>query len=143
MNRRTLLAAAAALAATTAASSARAQGGRTRIVFWHAMMGVLTDEVNRICAEFNAAQQGAEIVPVFKGTYAETLTAAIAAWRANPAPWRSTGSCSRCSRSSMSGRCLQSGPSSSRPRYGCWPCPGCRRGARGGVRYDSRCTPAH
>ncbi len=86
MNRRTLLAGAAALAATAAASSARAQGGRTRIVFWHAMNGVLGDEVNRICAEFNAAQQGAEIVPVYKGQYTETLTAAIAAWRANQAP---------------------------------------------------------
>ena len=86
MNRRTLLAGAAALAAFTAAAPSRAQGGRTRVVFWHAMNGVLNDEVNRICAEFNAAQQTAEIVPVFKGTYAETLTAAIAAWRANQAP---------------------------------------------------------
>ena len=85
MNRRTLLAGAAALAASTA-GPARAQAGRTRIVFWHAMDGKLNDEVNRVCAEFNAAQQGAEIVPVFKGTYAETLTAAIAAWRANQAP---------------------------------------------------------
>ena len=83
MNRRTLLAGAAALAASAHAIPARAQGGRTRIVFWHAMNGVLNDEVNRICAEFNAAQQGAEIVPVFKGTYPETLTAAIAAWRAS------------------------------------------------------------
>jgi len=86
MNRRTLLAAAAALAASTAAAPARAQAGRTRIVFWHAMNGVLNDEVNRICAEFNAAQTAVEIVPVFKGTYPETLTAAIAAWRANQAP---------------------------------------------------------
>ena len=73
-------------ASPAAAAPSRAQGGRTRIVFWHAMNGVLNDEVNRICAEFNGAQQGAEIVPVFKGTYAETLTAAIAAWRANQAP---------------------------------------------------------
>jgi len=86
MNRRTLLASAAALAAAAAAAPARAQAGRTRVVFWHAMNGVLTDEVNRICAEFNAAQQATEIVPVFKGTYPETLTAAIAAWRANQAP---------------------------------------------------------
>ena len=77
MNRRTLLAGAAALAA----APARAQSGRTRIVFWHAMNGALNDEVNRICANFNAAQSEAEIVPVYKGTYPETLTAAIAAWR--------------------------------------------------------------
>ena len=85
MNRRTLLASAAALAAAGTAP-ARAQAGKTRIVFWHAMNGALNDEVNRICAEFNAAQSSTEIVPVFKGTYAETLTAAIAAWRAGQAP---------------------------------------------------------
>ena len=85
MNRRTLLAGAAALAASTAAP-ARAQAGRTRIVFWHGMNGVLNDEVNRICAGFNAAQAATEIVPVFKGTYPETMTGAIAAWRANQAP---------------------------------------------------------
>ncbi len=82
MNRRTLLAGAAALAATPAF----AQSGRTRVVFWHAMNGQLNEEVNRICAGFNAAQTEVEIVPVFKGTYTETLTAAIAAWRANQAP---------------------------------------------------------
>jgi len=83
MKRRTLLAGATALGL---APHARAQGGRTRIVFWHAMNGALNDEVNRICAEFNGAQGEAEIVPVFKGTYPETLTGAIAAWRAGQAP---------------------------------------------------------
>jgi len=83
MKRRTLLAGAAALGF---ASHAHAQTGRVRVVFWHAMNGALNDEVNRICAGFNAAQSEAEIVPVFKGTYAETLTGAIAAWRAGQAP---------------------------------------------------------
>jgi len=90
MNRRTLLATALAAPAFTAATftavPAQAQTGRVRIVFWHAMNGVLNDEVNRICADFNASQATTEIVPVFKGTYSETLTAAIAAWRANQAP---------------------------------------------------------
>ena len=67
-------------------SPARAQAGRTRIVFWHAMNGALNDEVNRTCAAFNAAQGDVEIVPIFKGTYPETLTGAIAAWRAGQAP---------------------------------------------------------
>ncbi|GAC1338664.1 MAG: sn-glycerol-3-phosphate ABC transporter substrate-binding protein UgpB [Acetobacteraceae bacterium] len=61
-------------------------GGRTRLLFWHAMNGTLGEEVNRLCAGFNAAQSEAEIVPIFKGTYPETLTAAIAAWRAGQAP---------------------------------------------------------
>ena len=83
MYRRTLLAGAAALAATGAA----AQGaGRARITFWHAMNGALGEELNKLCAGFNAAQSDAEVVPVFKGTYPETLTAAIAAGRAGQAP---------------------------------------------------------
>ena len=88
MKRRTLLAGAAALAATPSfvPSSARAQGGRTRVVFWHAMNSPLNEEVQRLCAGFNGAQTEYEVEPVFKGTYPETLTAAIAAWRANQAP---------------------------------------------------------
>lgn len=82
MFRRTLLTGAAALAVTSAA----AQTGRTRIVFWHAMNAPLGDEVNRLVAAFNASQSEVEVVPVFKGTYPETLTAAIAAWRAGQAP---------------------------------------------------------
>ena len=82
MNRRSLLLGAAALAAP---SGAFAQG-RTRVVFWHSMNGVLGEETNRICAGFNAAQSEFEIVPVYKGTYPEALTAAIAAWRAGQAP---------------------------------------------------------
>jgi len=85
MKRRTLLAGAAGLAASPAFAQAPA-GARTRVVFWHAMNGVLGDEVNRLCAGFNGAQSGTEIVPVFKGSYPETLTAAIAAWRAGQAP---------------------------------------------------------
>ena len=87
MNRRTLLASAAAAVAAGTASPrlARAQS-KTRIVFWHAMSGQLGEEVKRLCNGFNAAQSAAEIEPVFKGSYTETLTAAIAAWRAGQAP---------------------------------------------------------
>ena len=74
------------MAGTANGAPARAQGARTRIVFWHSMSAALGDEVNRMCAGFNAAQSEAEVVPVFKGTYPETLTAAIAAWRAGQAP---------------------------------------------------------
>ena len=83
MLRRTLLGAAAALAAIPAT---RAEGARTRVVFWHAMTAALNDEVNRLAAAFNASQTTYELVPVFKGTYPETLTAAIAAFRAGQAP---------------------------------------------------------
>ena len=56
------------------------------MTFWHAMNGALGEELNKLCAGFNAAQSEAEVVPVFKGSYPETLTAAIAAWRAGQAP---------------------------------------------------------
>ena len=85
MYRRDLLGGAAALALLPALG-ARAQGGKTTVVFWHAMTAALNDEVNRLAAAFNASQQAYEIQPVFKGTYPETLTAAIAAFRAGQAP---------------------------------------------------------
>ena len=83
MNRRSLLGGAAALAF---GPLARAQGAKTPVVFWHAMTGSLGDEVNRLAAAFNAAQSDYEAQPVFKGSYPDTLTAAIAAYRAGQAP---------------------------------------------------------
>ena len=84
MQRRTLLGSAAALLA--APQLASAQSGRTKIVFWHAMTGANNDEINRIAKDFNAAQSAVELEAIFKGSYPETLTAAIAAWRAGQAP---------------------------------------------------------
>ena len=83
MLRRSLLAGAAALATTPS----RAQtGGHTRVTFWHAMNGTLGEQLNKLVEQFNASQSATEVVPVFKGSYPETLTAAIAAWRAKQAP---------------------------------------------------------
>ena len=87
MNRRTLLAGAAALAAAPAlAPVARAQGARTPIVWWHAMSGANNDEVNRIARDFNASQGTVELQAIYKGSYPDTLNAAVAAWRAGQAP---------------------------------------------------------
>jgi len=83
MHRRTLLAGAASLAAITAAA---AQSAKTRIVLWHAMSAANGEEVNRLVREFNASQPDVELEAVFKGTYPDTLTAAIAAYRAGQAP---------------------------------------------------------
>ena len=85
MQRRTLLAGGASLAAM-AAAPALAQGGRTRIVLWHAMSAANGEEVNRLTREFNASQPDVELEAVYKGTYPDTLTAAIAAYRAGQAP---------------------------------------------------------
>ena len=86
MKRRSLLAATTAVAAIAPLGLARAQGAKTKIVFWHAMSAFLGEEINNICKGFNASQSDYEIEPIFKGTYPETLTAAIAAWRAGQAP---------------------------------------------------------
>jgi sn-glycerol 3-phosphate transport system substrate-binding protein len=83
MKRRTVLAGAAVLA--TVAPVARAQG-KTKIVWWHAMPAALGEEVNRLAKEFNASQATYVVEPIFKGSYTETLTAAIAAFRAGQAP---------------------------------------------------------
>jgi sn-glycerol 3-phosphate transport system substrate-binding protein len=56
------------------------------IQWWHAMTSVNGDRINKIAADFNAAQSDYKVIPVFKGSYAETMTAAIAAYRAGNAP---------------------------------------------------------
>jgi sn-glycerol 3-phosphate transport system substrate-binding protein len=58
----------------------------TEITWWHAMGGALGDTVNQIAADFNASQDDYKITPVFKGTYEETLTSGIAAFRAGEQP---------------------------------------------------------
>lgn len=73
----------AALGIALAASQASAQ---TEITFWHAMGGALGDSTNQIAEDFNASQNEYRVVPVFKGTYEEALTAGIAAFRAGEQP---------------------------------------------------------
>jgi sn-glycerol 3-phosphate transport system substrate-binding protein len=82
MQRRTLLTGAAALALVRPAVAAEP----TRVLFWHAMNGALGDALNKLIARFNSSQKAVEVVGVFKGGYPETLTAAVAAWRAGQAP---------------------------------------------------------
>src|SRR5918995_5122190 len=70
-------------AAMLCASQAHAQ---TEIQWWHSMTGALGDKVNEIANGFNASQKDYKVVPVFKGQYPESMTAAIAAFRAGNAP---------------------------------------------------------
>jgi sn-glycerol 3-phosphate transport system substrate-binding protein len=79
--RRTTLAAsligvAALLSSTTVAFAA------TEITWWHAMGAELGKKLEEIVAGYNASQTEYHVTPVFKGTYPETMTAAIAAFRA-------------------------------------------------------------
>ncbi|MCI0546795.1 MAG: sn-glycerol-3-phosphate ABC transporter substrate-binding protein UgpB [Candidatus Rokubacteria bacterium] len=59
---------------------------RTEIHFWHAMTGQLGDATNELVKQFNESQAEYEVKPLRKGTYAETLTAAIAAYRQKSHP---------------------------------------------------------
>ncbi|MCG9625753.1 sn-glycerol-3-phosphate ABC transporter substrate-binding protein UgpB [Vibrio mediterranei] len=74
-----------AIAATMAVISAQAHA-KTEVEWWHAMGGALGQKVNEIAADFNASQSEYEIKPVYKGSYAETMTSAIAAFRAKEQP---------------------------------------------------------
>ncbi len=58
----------------------------TEIQWWHAMGGVNGERVNKIASDFNATQNEYKVVPVYKGNYTETMTAAIAAFRAHKQP---------------------------------------------------------
>lgn len=72
------------LAACTAlASAAQAQ---TEIQWWHSMTAVNNEWVNDLAKDFNSRQKDYKIVPVFKGGYDESMTAAVAAFRAGQAP---------------------------------------------------------
>src|SRR2546422_11421179 len=59
---------------------------KTEIQFWHAMTGQLGDATNELVKQFNESQSEYEVKPLRKGTYPETLTAAIAAYRQRQAP---------------------------------------------------------
>ena len=75
----------AALAAVTALASLPAQA-QTEIQWWHSMGGALGEWVNDLANEFNASQKDYKVVPSFKGSYDQSMTAAIAAFRAGNAP---------------------------------------------------------
>ncbi|MFI4926452.1 MAG: extracellular solute-binding protein, partial [Burkholderiales bacterium] len=58
----------------------------TEIPWWHSMTAANNDWVNDLANQFNASQQDYKIVPVFKGEYDTSMTAAVAAFRAGQAP---------------------------------------------------------
>lgn len=84
LNRATL----SATAATFALSLSVPALAATEIQWWHAFSpdGKLGQTLIRYTEEFNASQSDYKIVPVHKGSYTETMNAAIAAYRARKAP---------------------------------------------------------
>src|SRR5258707_10391637 len=59
---------------------------QTEIHWWHSMQGALNDKLNELASGFNASQKEYKVVAIFKGQYPESMTAAIAAFRAGNAP---------------------------------------------------------
>tara|TARA_R110002020_G_scaffold86731_1_gene214093 strand:+ start:547 stop:1878 length:1332 start_codon:yes stop_codon:yes gene_type:complete len=83
MSKKNLLATASTALMLTLSSSAFAE---TQINWWHAMGGELGAKLEQIVAGYNESQTEYKVTPVYKGTYAETMTAAIAAFRAGEQP---------------------------------------------------------
>ncbi|MCC6008084.1 MAG: extracellular solute-binding protein, partial [Rhodobacteraceae bacterium] len=72
-----------ALALVLAASGAQAQ---VTIDWWHAMGGELGELLEGVAQGFNESQGDFVVRPSFRGTYTETMTGAIAAFRAGQQP---------------------------------------------------------
>lgn len=71
---------ASVLALSTAATA------ETEINFWHAMGGQLGEKTDAFATAFNASQGQCKVNSVYQGNYTETMTAAIAAFRAGEQP---------------------------------------------------------
>ena len=86
MSRTFLARALPALTALLLALPATSAFAQSEIQWWHSMTGALGDKVNELATKFNASQKDYKVVPVYKGTYPESMTAAIAAYRAGNVP---------------------------------------------------------
>jgi len=75
-----------AVAATALSGLALGAQAATEIQWWHAMGGANGERVNKIAADFNKTQSEYKVVPTNKGNYTETMTAAVAAFRAHKQP---------------------------------------------------------
>jgi sn-glycerol 3-phosphate transport system substrate-binding protein len=70
-------------AALLTGATARAQ---VEIQFWHSMKGELGVRVDKLADRFNQSQKNYKLVPLYKGSYAESMAAMLAAAHAGKAP---------------------------------------------------------
>jgi sn-glycerol 3-phosphate transport system substrate-binding protein len=75
-----------ALALSAALFAAVPAHAVTEVTWWHSMTAANNDWVNDLANQFNASQKEYKVVPVFKGEYDASMTAAVAAFRAGNAP---------------------------------------------------------
>ena len=73
------------LGACLAPQSALA-AGKVEITWWHAMSGSRLKVVQKIVKDFNASHPGIELTALYTGTYPETMTKYVAAYRSKTAP---------------------------------------------------------
>jgi len=74
------------IALALASATCLAAHAQTEVQWWHSMTAVNGEWVNDLAKDFNAKQKDFKIVPTFKGSYDESMTAAVAAFRAGNAP---------------------------------------------------------
>ena len=67
-------------------SAPLASQAQTEIQWWHSMTAVNGEWVNDLAKQFNDSQKDYKVVPTYKGSYDESMTASIAAFRAGNAP---------------------------------------------------------
>ncbi|HEY5634061.1 MAG TPA: sn-glycerol-3-phosphate ABC transporter substrate-binding protein UgpB [Burkholderiaceae bacterium] len=76
----------AALAIALAGAFSASAYAQVEIQWWHSMGGALGERLNGLADKFNASQKDYKVVTAYKGSYPESMTAAIAAFRAGSAP---------------------------------------------------------
>jgi sn-glycerol 3-phosphate transport system substrate-binding protein len=74
------------LAASVLTALATPAHAATEIHWWHAMTGNNNAVVNKLAEDFNKSQSEYKVIPTYKGGYADTMNAGIAAFRAGNAP---------------------------------------------------------
>jgi sn-glycerol 3-phosphate transport system substrate-binding protein len=75
-----------AILAAILAFGTTANAQRVEVEFWHGFTGALAEDLEGYVAEFNASQTMYQVNPSNKGSYPDTMVAAIAAFRAGNAP---------------------------------------------------------
>lgn len=73
-------------AAMSAVMAGAAHAQPVEVNWWHAMGGALGKVVDKFAADFNKSQTNYKINAIYKGNYTETMTQAIAAFRAKQQP---------------------------------------------------------
>lgn len=73
-------------AATVLMAAAGSAHAVTEITWWYSNTGALSDRIQELSDQFNKSQSDYKVTAIYKGGYEESMSAAIAAFRAGKAP---------------------------------------------------------